>query len=226
MKTVFISWNMILKLKCSIQIGTITFRKKTLTLHVAVTGPRKEQRPAPYAHICIKWCNTFNIRNPQKQNSICSHTHHYAPLWKRRAYYFATVGRYVGISVSLNLVQPITQYLHPIRCFPSLRNEKRRCCYNIITTISLVISREGIHWTYKCFWSELLLFWKIPEIHLNGHLLCLNESKQSQTSVSYCINILRRYQGHVAMQSNHWRHPHFRWRCVMTFIVFLRIIVM
>ena len=23
------------------------------------------------------------------------------------------------------------KYLHSIRCFPSLRNEKRRCCYNI-----------------------------------------------------------------------------------------------
>ena len=36
--------------------------------------------------------------------------------------------------------------------------------------------------------------------------------------------MLRRYRRHVAMQPDHWRHPHFRWRCVMTFIVFLRII--
>ena len=40
-------------------------------------------------------------------------------------------------------------YLHSIRCFPSLRNEKRHCCYNIITTISHVISSEGIHGTEK-----------------------------------------------------------------------------
>ena len=33
----------------------------------------------------------------------------YAPLWKRRAYCFAPVGRYVGMSVSLNIVQLITQ---------------------------------------------------------------------------------------------------------------------
>ena len=33
----------------------------------------------------------------------------YAPLWKRRAYCFAPVGRYVGRSVALNLVQLITQ---------------------------------------------------------------------------------------------------------------------
>ena len=42
-----------------------------------------------------------------------------------------------------------SQYLHSIRCFPSLRNEKRHCCYNIITTISHVISSEGIHGTEK-----------------------------------------------------------------------------
>ena len=41
-------------------------------------------------------------------------------------------------------------YLHSIRCFPSLRNVRRRCCYNIITTISDVISSEGIHETEKC----------------------------------------------------------------------------
>ena len=44
----------------------------------------------------------------------------------------------------------ILLYLHSIRCFPSLRNENRRCCYNIITTISHVISSEGIHGTEKC----------------------------------------------------------------------------
>ena len=35
-------------------------------------GPRKEPRPAPYAHICVKWRNSINIccamwRNPQNQ---------------------------------------------------------------------------------------------------------------------------------------------------------------
>ena len=63
----------------------------------------------------------------------------------------------------------ILQYLHSIRCFPSLRNEKRRCCYNIITTISHVISSEGIHGTEKYVWSGLLLLLKIPEIHLDSH---------------------------------------------------------
>ena len=46
-------------------------------------------------------------------------------------------------------VSYINVYLHSIRCFPSLRNEKRHCCYNIITTISHVISSEGIHGTEK-----------------------------------------------------------------------------
>ena len=60
-------------------------------------------------------------------------------------------------------------YLHSIRCFPSLRNEKRHCWYNIITTISHVISSEGIHGTEKYVWSRLLLLLKIPEIHLDSH---------------------------------------------------------
>ena len=60
-------------------------------------------------------------------------------------------------------------YLHSIRCFPSLRNEKRHCCYNIITTISHVISSERIHGTEKYVWSGLLLLLKIPEIHLESH---------------------------------------------------------
>ena len=37
--------------------------------------------------------------------------------------------------------------------------------------------------------------------------------------------MLQCYRRHVAMQRNHWRHPHFRWRCVMAVIVFLRIIL-
>ena len=37
------------------------------------------------------------------------------------------------------------KYLHSMRCFPSLRNEKRRFCYTIITTTGHVISSEGIH---------------------------------------------------------------------------------
>ena len=53
-----------------------------------------------------------------------------------------------------------TKYLHFIRCFPSLRNEKRHCCYNIITTISHVISSEGIHGTEKYVWSGLLMLLK------------------------------------------------------------------
>ena len=60
-------------------------------------------------------------------------------------------------------------YLHSIRCFPSLRNEKGHCCYNFITTISHVISSEGIHGTEKYVWSGLLLLLKIPEIHLDSH---------------------------------------------------------
>ena len=60
-------------------------------------------------------------------------------------------------------------YLHSIRCFPSLRNEKRHCCYNIITTISHVISSERIHGTEKYVWSGLLLLLKIPEIHIDSH---------------------------------------------------------
>ena len=36
------------------------------------------------------------------------------------------------------------EYLHSIRCIPSLCNVKQRCCYNIITTISHVISSEGL----------------------------------------------------------------------------------
>ena len=61
------------------------------------------------------------------------------------------------------------QYLHFIRCFPSLRIEKRSCCYNIITTISHVISSEGVHGTEKYVRSGLLLLLEIPEIHLYSH---------------------------------------------------------
>ena len=60
-------------------------------------------------------------------------------------------------------------YLHSMRCFPSLRNEKRRCCYTILTTIGHVISREGIHGMLKYVSSWLLLLMRIPETHLDGH---------------------------------------------------------
>ena len=63
----------------------------------------------------------------------------------------------------------ILVYLHSVRCFPSLRNEKRHCCYNVITTISHVISSEGIHGMEKYVWTGLLLLLKIPEIHLDSH---------------------------------------------------------
>ena len=33
-------------------------------------------------------------------------------------------------------------YLHSIRCFSSLRNEKRHCCYTIITTIHVALPIE------------------------------------------------------------------------------------
>ena len=53
--------------------------------------------------------------------------------------------------------------------FSLFTQRKRHCCYNIITTISHVISSEGIHGTEKYVWSGLLLLMKMPEIHLNSH---------------------------------------------------------
>ena len=57
-------------------------------------------------------------------------------------------------------------------------------------------------------------------------LKCPNERKQSETSFFYSLDMLWRYWRHVAMQANHWRHPHFRWRYVLSLDVLLRIIML
>ena len=128
-------------------------------------------------------------------------------------------GRYIVFAMR-------NEYLHSIRCFPSLRNEKRHCCYNIITTISHVISSEGIHGTEKYVWSGLLLFLKIPEIHLDSHFKVSEWTSTKWNLFVLLSRMLRRYWRHVAMQANHWRHPHFRWRCVLSLDVLLMIIIM
>ena len=51
--------------------------------------------------------------------------------------------------------------------------------------------------------------------------MCPNERKQRQTSFFYAINMLWRYWHHVAIQPNHWRHLHFRWRWLLLFDVYL-----
>ena len=57
-------------------------------------------------------------------------------------------------------------------------------------------------------------------------LKCSNERKQSETSFFYSLDMLWRYWRHVAMQANHWRHPHFRWRYVLSLDALLMIIML
>ena len=67
---------------------------------------------------------------------------------------------------------------------------------------------------YYCSWKYL----KSIEIVI---LKCPNERKQSQTSFFYSLDMRWRYWRHVAMQANHWRHPHFRWRYVLSLDILL-----
>ena len=72
---------------------------------------------------------------------------------------------------------------------------------------------------YYCSWKYL----KAISIVI---LKCPNERKQSETSFFYSLDMLWRYWRHVAMQANHWRHPHFRWRYVLSLDVLLRVIML
>ena len=89
-----------------------------------------------------------------------------------------------------------------------------------------MISSEGIYGTEKYVWSGLLLLLKIHEIHLDSNFKVSEWSKQSETSFFYSLDIQWRYWRHVAMQANHWRHPHFRWRYELSLDILLMIIML
>ena len=73
---------------------------------------------------------------------------------------------------------------------------------------------------YYCSWKYL----KSTYIVI---LKCPNErTKQSETSFFYSLDMLWSYWRHVAMQANHWRHPHFQWRYVLSLDVLLTIIML
>ena len=94
--------------------------------------------------------------------------------------------------------------------------------YLLITTIIHVISSEGIHWTEKYVWSGRLLLLKIPEIHLDSHF---KVSEWTYTKWNFFL-VLSRHAMTLLMQANHWLHPHFRWRYVLSLDVFLRMIML
>ena len=67
--------------------------------------------------------------------------------------------------------------------------------------------------------------WKYLQSTYNNNQSC-DERKQCETSFFYSLDMLWRNWRHVTMQANHWRHPHFRWRCVLSLNVLLMIIML
>ena len=71
-----------------------------------------------YFHIRIKWAAQW------------------ATGWAAHYFKYWSSGQLSGQTTELPTIklkmEVIFKYLHCIRCFPSLRNEKRRCCYTVI----------------------------------------------------------------------------------------------
>ena len=91
------------------------------------------------------WRVPYSSVTSQHRLCMTIHAAGYMYMWNRNR----------KINLNTNIYIPYVVFL-------LYATKKRHCCYNIITTISHVISSEGIHGTEKYVWSGLLLLLNIP----------------------------------------------------------------
>ena len=80
-----------------------------------------------------------------------------------------------------------------------------------------------VYWVWSLPFS---LFMYLKEKQYKIAMLLLYPVQGPWASSFYFLDMLWRYWRCVAMQANHWRHPHFRWRYVLSLAVLLRIIML